>query len=328
MNKFRLFLIFSAFSLCVSCDDKVTNLQISELKKEMSISQLSDSTYLLDIRSLFFSNGKLYATDYKRDQFFILNDELELQKTMGQKGRGPGEFLGASNIFVNNDLIYIFNDNKRTFELYDSVKHLETIELLPGHRVSSDIGFTVYNNEIYFSSYHDPYSISKFFFKLDSTQYFGNSEQYRSAKERRIKNSRHLHVINKRIIAIPDCQPFVELYSMEGKFINSLDLSSIRQVDEMLRYVEKQNFAENTYSQFFSYTYSHMDKLYILLTTVGEKDEKFTNTILELEIDNDTIIPLRLLKLEDEWYDSFCVSDNKIYAYSGLTAELVRYAYE
>lgn len=327
MKKIYLLFFLIYILSSTSCKDDIRHLPKVNLDRELSINQFSDSSYFSDIRSLYYTNGKYYASDYQRDQIFILNNNLELLKTLGQKGKGPGELLGASNIYVNNDTIFVYNDSKRTFELFNSEEHLKTINLLPQHRLSSDIGFAVKKGELYFSSFFSPFSISKYYYKLDSAQFFGRSKDYRTPRERRIKNKRHIHVLENRIVAIPDCQPFVELYTLKGEYINSFDLSNIRPVKKMLEYVGRNNYAENSYSQFFQESYVYKNNVFILITTVEENDEKFTNTLLQLELESDLINPIRLLNLGNDWFDSFCVSDDKIIAFNGSTSNLIRYAY-
>lgn len=327
MKKRYLLLFLIYLIIGQSCKDKIKHLPVVNLTSELSINQFSDSSYFSDIRSLYYNNGRYFASDYKRDQIFILNGDLELQKTLGVKGRGPGELLGASHIYVHNDTIFVYNDSKKTIELFNNAKHLQTIGFLPQHRLSSGIRFSVHNNEIYFSSFYSPFSISKYDYMLDSAQFFGRSKEYRTPKERRIKNHRHIHIFNNRIVAIPDCQAFVELYSLNGEFINSFDLSNISPIKEMLEYIGKNNYAENSYFQFFSDSYVFDNNVFILITTVEKNDKKFTNNILQLEIINDEIRPVQILNLGNGWFDAICVSENKILAFNCSTAELVRYAY-
>lgn len=327
MRKITLLLFIVNLILCQSCIDDQEQLTIVNLEREISINQLSDSSYFSDIRSLYYMNGKCYASDYNRDQIFILDDNLELQKIVGQKGKGPGELLGASGLYVQNDTVFLYNSKKRVFELFSSEGYLQTIDLLPQHRVSSDMRFAAYKGELYFSSFNSPFSIAKYNYRLDSSDFFGCSKEYRSPNESRIKNDRHIHVFQDRIIAIPDCQPFIELYTLEGEYISRVDLSNIGPVKKMLDYIEKSNYAENSYFQFFSESYVYKKDIFILVTSVDEKAEKYTNTLLQLELENDVIEPIRLLNLGNGWFNSFCVLDNKIIAVNGSTGELVRYAY-
>ncbi|HCY01428.1 MAG TPA: hypothetical protein DG754_14925 [Bacteroidales bacterium] len=327
MKKTYLLLFFIYMLSGTSCKDDTSHLPTVNLEKDLSINQLRDSSYISDIRSLFYYNGKYYASDYKRDQILILNENLELQKILGQKGKGPGELLGASDIYVYNDTIFVFNDSKRSFELFNSEEHLQTIDLLSQHSFSSGMRFAVNNSEIYFSSFYSQYSISRYYYKLDSAQFFGRSTEYRTPRESRIKNKRHVHVLDSKIVAIADCQPFIDVYTLAGEFVTSFDLSSIDQIKKIIEYVERNNYAENSYFQFFPESYVCEDNIFILITTVGKNDEKYKNTLLELELEGDAIKPVRLLNLGDGWFKSFCISGNKIVAFNGSTAELIRYDY-
>src|SRR5690606_23185391 len=88
-------------SLCLfSC--KSQEIPVSYLRSDMRIDRLSDSSYLSDVRSMVFDQY-LYVTDYERNQIIKLTPEGELLGYLGAKGKGPGEFLGASDIIVHGD---------------------------------------------------------------------------------------------------------------------------------------------------------------------------------------------------------------------------------
>lgn len=310
-----------------SCKDNASHLPTVNLAIDLTISQLSDSTYISDTRSLICCNNHYYLSDYNRDQIFILDENLQLKKTLGQKGKGPGELLGASTIQVYNDTIFVFNDAKRCFELFNSEEHLQTINLFLEDNFSSDMRFAVKNNDIYLTNPYAEHSISRYNYKSGSVQFFGKSTEYRTPRERRIKNHRHVHISDNRIIAIPNCQPFIEIYTLDGRLIASYDLSNIDKFKQNIEYIERNNYSENSYFNFIADSYLLDDRIFILLRTVDKSDKVFSNNILELEINDEIISPTRLLNLGDGWYSSFCVSNDNIVAFNNTTAELVRYAY-
>ena len=102
-----------------SCSSNDKKIQKIVLQEDIKIEEFSDSTFFSDIRSISYSDSFYYLTDYSRDQFFVLNQNFKLLKTLGQKGQGPGEFLGAAHLCVVGDSVFILNDMQKTFEVFD-----------------------------------------------------------------------------------------------------------------------------------------------------------------------------------------------------------------
>jgi hypothetical protein len=276
--------------------------------------RLSDSTYLPDIRSIYYYNQKFYLSDYKRNQIFILNPNLYLIQEFGGTGRGPGEMTGASHIYVNNDTIYVGNDYRQSIEVFNNNGFIKTINLPPKIRLVSDIRYFQNDNSIYMSSPSSEGIIFKYNYNKNNISIFGDPVKYNSQEETRIKNKRHLLKHHNHVVSIPDCHPFVELYNLNGKFIKQVDISSITPVKKVLNYIDKRKQKRNSYLQFIQDVYVFKNRLYILLITINN-NKKECNTVLELEIHNNRIKPIRLLNLGKGWYGPFCCNKNKLLVY-------------
>src|SRR5699024_6159510 len=96
----------------------------------LAIDQLSDSSFFCNVTSIDYKDGKYYISDYERGNIFVLDKQLNLINTLGIKGKGPGELLGASQLFVHSaDSVLIYNDGKKSIELFDQERHQSTITL-------------------------------------------------------------------------------------------------------------------------------------------------------------------------------------------------------
>ena len=105
-------IFFSSIIVFYSCQNN--NISVIGLKGDTVISQLNDSSFISDVRSIY-SNKYIYVIDYKRDQILILDKKGSLIKSLGIRGKGLGEFLGASHLFVSNDTICVYNEGKGSF---------------------------------------------------------------------------------------------------------------------------------------------------------------------------------------------------------------------
>jgi hypothetical protein len=84
-----------------------------ELEKLKSISEdLGNGEYLFSPSSLTLgSDDRLYVYDGAQDKIFIFNKELQVLKSFGRKGSGPGEFLG-NNLLKMGCYIRMGRDGK------------------------------------------------------------------------------------------------------------------------------------------------------------------------------------------------------------------------
>lgn len=334
-KKIQFYMLKATFSLlsvlhfCVGCNTNIVHLPTISLKKEMVINQLSDSTYFVDIRSIDFCKGYYYITEYNRDNVFVLYSNLVLLNKFGIKGKGPGELLGASSIFVlNKDSIFVLNDGKKTIELFDGWAHQNTFTLPSITKIKSDLRFCVRQNYVYLSSTKTEGSITKHCLNNQISAQFGSLKEYKSVSETLTKNGRHLQLTDNVLIAVSDCQPLVELYSLDGVLLSQTNLDYIDVIRDNMAYIEKKNFDSNSYFQYFSDIYVYANKIYILTSTVNTNDKILSNHILQLDIINNQIIPVKIYNLGKGWYSSICISNKHILAYNRKTVELTLFNYE
>ena len=314
--------------ICIleSCDNKTIKEVV--LKENINIDEFSDSTFFSDIRSICFSDSLYYATDYSRDQVFVLDKNFKLIRTLGNKGQGPGEFLGAGHLNINNDSVFVINDMKKTFEIFNNLEHIGTVTYADGTRPNSNYRFFEYNGCLFYNPSVSQYSICKYNFNSKKVDFFGNIIKYNTAKETRIKNHRHILRYNNRIIAVPDCQPIIEVYDFEGKFLNSVDFSNLKPVAEMLKFILGTEQKENTYYGFNKDVVVYKNSLYILILTAGIDNKPKSNSILEFKIVGNNFVPSNLYHLGDGYFNTINVSEQGIETYNTRMNQLKRYKYE
>jgi hypothetical protein len=325
-NKFCIGLISILF--LPSCRQMGTQLLVRDLEKNASISQLSDSTFFSDIRSIFYYDDKYYIAEYNRDNILILNNNLDLERSLGNKGRGPGELMGVSHLFVRQDSIFVINDGKRTIEIFDYKGYLATIDAPQEIELSSDIRFCLLANDILLSSPNSNFSMSMFSFNSASIKWFGNLKKYKTQKETKIKNQRHIQVTEDKIIALSDCQPVLELYNIDGELLDVFDFRYIDFIAQLMLYVEKKEISENSYYQIFQDFYISGNQIFVLALSLDENEEVQCNRIIQFEMEDGSFFPKQILSLGHGWFGPICVGDGKILAYNQIETELTLFDYE
>ncbi|MBN2259665.1 MAG: hypothetical protein JW702_03935, partial [Clostridiales bacterium] len=142
-----------------SCQQNVSKIDEVVMKRDTLITQFSDSSYFSDIRSMYYYRDNIYLTDYQRSQIIKLNKSGEVIKCLSEKGMGPGEMQGASDLFVKEDSIFVINDFKQCLELFSNSKHLKSIMIPSQTRMATGTRFAYYNNTLYLSSASERNSI-------------------------------------------------------------------------------------------------------------------------------------------------------------------------
>ena len=302
--------------LTISCNDKKEISQVT-LEKVVEIDQLGDSTFISDVRSLDVYNDKIYLTDYQANQVFVLNSEFELLNTMGGPGRGPGEFMGAEGVAVFQDTVYVINDGKQSFELYDEDGHIQTIAI-SGSRLAPGKRFLISENGLFFSTRNANENINSYKNgRIIDT--FGSPGETGSEIASRVKNQRHILGFHNRIIAVSDSRPEIETYDTKGNFISRFNYNEVKGIKQTMAAQPK---AENSYIEIVTDAFLNSGNLYLLVLTTDE-GEKDLNKVLELEIQEEGFEVNRILDLGEGWFSSFVVNDN--YLVASKAGSLVKY---
>lgn len=313
MKKTYLLLIFSICFIFCSCKKQKNIIENFSLKNDTTINQLSDTSFIWDVRSMHFDKY-LYLTDYKRDQIIVLDNKGNFIRSIGTKGQGPGEFLGASHLFVINDTIFVANDGKRCIEMYKDYKYLRTINLPKNINLSSEYRFFYKNEKIYLTSLSASNSIASFDINTGLIKYLGKSVEFGTAKQTEIRNKRHLFSFKNFLIAVSDNMPIVEKYDLAGNLLESFDYSDIQEVDHVLNYFKKNDEEQNSYYQLVTDAYLNNNNLYILLLTV-KNNTVFSNTVLTIDV-NTKMHTQEICNIGKGWFSSIGIEDDSMWAFN------------
>lgn len=318
MNKSILLIILNIF--IYSC----RNIKYNEthLNAETVIDQLSDSSFLSDVRSIQFDKY-LYITDYGRDQLLILDLDGRIIKSLGTKGKGPGEFLGASHLFIVNDSIFVYNDGKRSFEIFTIDEHLMTVRLPGDIELSSSFRSFYKGGKLFFSSVFDSNGIVSFDINSYDTKRFGKIKQFETPKQTQIRNNKHLFSDNNYLIAVSDNLPIIERYDFNGNLLEIFDYSNHPITKRRINTIHDLQKDPNGYSLLLQDAFYFENKLYLLLYSNSESKIS-CNDILIIANVNANMLIQGTYHLSQLWYQSVCVSDGFLYAFGMAGLEIFR----
>jgi hypothetical protein len=319
-NILMLLLLSCLSAGCIKQSRKVGQ---ENLKREASFYQLSDSSYISDVRGIVASNNKFYITDYIRNQCFILDKNLKLTRTLGSGGKGPGEFIGASTVNVFQDTIYIINDGKKSIEIYDINGYLGSLYPTISGAYLKNSRFVKNKKGLYFSNVNKGGSITNLS-SHGEIKNFGFLKQYSTEKETYIKNTKHLLNYKQNIIAVSNNRLEIEMYNNEGIITTKLNFENLALMKDRMNLISKEKNIENSYYELIPDAYVFNDNLYLLLTT-NKREIVDTNKILEIRINNNNLEIARILSLGEGWFTSFCVTKKHILAYDGQNSKMVMF---
>ncbi len=318
------FLIFLFF---VGCQIKTTKEVKSQLIVQKTLEEFSDSTFFSDIRGISAYEREILLTDYKRDQIFVLDEDLKLVSVIGQKGQGPGEFLGASHLFYNGKYIFVENEMKRAFEIF--TKEGEYKGNIFYRRKAPSTRFFENEGAVYYSPKSDEFAICKLDVKSKKMECFGEIESYRTKRETRVKNGRHLLKWKNTIVGVRETNPVIELYDFNGKLLLHKDFDDLESVANFIRYDNSKPIQENSYYVYNSDACIVGNNLYVLILTVGEKAGKMrpmSNTVLCFQLSDTAIRYKETLCLGTGWYNNLCVVGNNLLAFDADKSQLKKFS--
>ncbi len=322
----RIFILFLIQVILYSCQDE-TKLITNYIKPNTTLSQLNDSTFFVDIRSINHDNDNIYMVDGRLDQIFILDKNYMLTNCVGIRGNGPGELSYLSKILVDNDTLYVYNGGKMNLEVFKQSSHIKSIKLPSSIRTSGSVKLAKSNKYLYVSSV-DPVgctTIASYNIMSGDVKKFGNIQKYNSQKEICMKNLKHLLTYNDLIIAIPNNSYSIEIYDSETNFIREVKYNDISILRDTYNYINSKLIESNSYYVLISDAYIYENYLYLMLLTYNKKTEQMqSNTVLEINL-NDDFRASRLLNLGEGWFEAICIFDKMLLSFDSKNANTLIY---
>lgn len=326
---FVIFIVSFAFSC--SCNAKSSDKVL--LYPDMSIDELSDSTFFNNINCLIEYDDDVYMSIDQRMQIIRMDEDLNLLATIGHQGRGPQEMVYVNSFFVDNDTIFVGDPGKLAYMKFDvNGNFISTIEE-SRNKYTLDSRFDVDNGLVYFSKINLETKTSMALLNIEDDTYteYGAFDNFGGDMKNHGQNRRHVFLYRNSIIAVPVSIPVIEVYDAANlQLVTTIELSDIPYVN--ILDVEAQNGQtisepNMTYS-LVSDAYLKDNQLYVLYYPPKERinpDEYPGETrAFVFEIGGDTITLKKQLCFEDN-ITRICVGEKYLYGAMASGGSLKRY---
>lgn len=316
--KNKILFLYLLLSLGTNC---MGGSPIIDLFPIASVDQLPDSSFISTISSMIKTPKRYYFADYKNNRIISLNKNLMNLLTVGVQGKGPGEFLGISQLYFDDERLWTIDDGGRRVNIYNSKLEFQSSFPIP-NQVSSR--FFMIDDNCYLSTPFEKNPISVFNKDRKLLKSFG--KWYDDKKFNR--NERHLIINNNMIISVLLTKPIVEIYSLNGVFQYDINFHDNEFVKSRLDYSNKfykKNKGSRVIVKVFSDAYVENEILYLLLITDGDEKVR-SNTVLSIPVDKLKIKKVKAYKLNDAiWVKSIMVDNNKLFGFGHETGRILIY---
>lgn len=308
-------------------NDSETSIPEIAIEVQKKISEFNDSTFVGQTVDIHHSNGSIFLTEIENGRILELNDSYELIRVFGSKGDGPSElqYPMASQVH-NNQLIILDNGHQKikAFNLDGTISHQF------GKDIPDNAGFFFKSDKLYGSKY-DKSTLPLFSYSLtdeDSTHFFGSQNRRLTTINHDSPRVFHLFSFNENIIAVSENEPVIERFDLEGEKIEELYYPEYFE-----HYIEKAKERERNETKmrgtatFMSAAKLKENDLYILTVYYNKDLDKITSKhLFNFTIGDSDISLSRIIELnngiENSWYMSFEIIQDKILAFDGISYEL------
>lgn len=318
----KLLKILPFILLFLSCNKSDITLKSINIKNIKAINTLDDGTYIADIRNIKNHNNLVYLTDYKRNQIIILNNNLKLKNTFGGSGRGPGEFLGAQDILIDNANIYITNDGIKSIEVFNDNGFSHTISPPKKIKFNTRLSFFKLKEDFFMCSPNNEFSLVKFD-SIGNIFRFGSLTKFNNKKEEIIKNKCHLVNYQNKVISISNIRPEINVYDLKGTFLYKYDYSNLDIIKNFIEFTKTKKLNYNSFFVLVSDVSLNGNKLYLKIST-SKNNKGQSNKLLELEILENSINPKQIINLGNGWFNNFSVKNNIFYGFNTKSGKLIK----
>lgn len=269
-----------------------------------SFDELNDTILFSDVQAMVYFSEKLYFTDYKNSQLYVVDDNGKLIHEYFQKGNGPEDMNGAFYLYVDKTGTYIYDDGNRRFFHISDVGKIQTIP--KAGQALSMRNFVVSDSMLFYADYSEEGIIACDNMKGEVIERFGEPVKFDSPVKTRVRNGRFIHTDGERLFIVSNCMPLVECYDLLSKqLINKIDLTEISDFENLMAKYPVNEGDDNSSVRIIESTYYENGKLYILYN--DPHAEKYTvNKLLVLDTERE-FTPVAIYVLPAQIYTSFCV---------------------
>lgn len=205
----------------MSCGSKIPQEKPPRILKYITAKEeFGDFGFISEIRGSQFFESKCYISDSQNGRVLRLSENLDEEMQFGTLGPGPGEFNGSSQLFVNQDNLFVGN-GRQEIARFNKAGNYEGIIQIPGGQTLTR--FVVWRQNLFLSSPRQKKMIRVFDEKGSVVNQFGEPHTVGEDEPIFTRNFNHLGLAQIEgepyLVAVNMTEPIINLFTMEGKLV-------------------------------------------------------------------------------------------------------------
>ncbi len=298
---------------------KKGELPVANIEPMQVIEDFGRDIYFQDIVDIEKINSRFLFLDGVGNRVFCTNEHFAYLFSFIEEGGAENEAKGLQSMAVFRDTIYVADVSAGKIMTFDVSGGF--IESYPSLLLG--IGdFAVGQNNIIV--YNDNNMLSEELILLNKHQLTRQHMPLVSSGYN--KPDRHILLLDEGdvLCVFAENKPIIEIYSQEGKLLSHTDLSYLDIFKPVMAYYEEEiKHDPKTDLVLIPDASICNNHLFLLVTHMDENSEWHSRYILECQITQNVITPIKLILPKEGWYESVYVDCNNGYIVLGNTADVL-----
>ncbi len=299
VKKYYLALLI-LLSACSSGPGKLPEIRAQKISTHKDF---GEGWYFQDILDMEKYGDSLYFfLDGDANKIFCTDNKLQYLNSFIQEGGAPDEAVGLQSMALSQDTLFVADVSAGKIMLFD-IRGVFNGSFNTGPLGIGDFCITPNKLMIYADDEPPP--------RLLVINKRSLQPDYLSLVDYGLKQpDRHVLYPGKKtvIVVTAENRPVVEIYNLQGRLRQKIDLSYLKLFETTLAYYEKE-IKNNPQADLVlipdaAYCDNH---LYLLVTYLDQNLEWHSNVVIDCQINEQDIRPERIITLADRWYEAVLV---------------------
>lgn len=323
-----IYIVLLTIYICSCTNNKGYNIPTKKIKAAKKINILGDSTYFSMIDGIRCWDNNFFIIQSEAHRIVMLDTNLHLINSFGQKGKGPGDFIYPTDLCKNNNHLYVADGGASNISIFHYRKnnyYYDSQFKMKFNSVRESMCFTIFDGQIYTISPLTDRPLQVLTLQGEAIKKFG--KKIAVPTKHYYRNSFYIDSSPEvGIIAVSRTEPIIRNYNKEGELLSQIDLSELKILQKTLeinnKYYETADL--NSCSNIFSSICLQKDQLYVKMVFRNKEINNTRNKILVLKVKENKIVPEKILELENSLIDIICVSNDhkKLIAFDDICGEI------
>ncbi|MDD4646055.1 MAG: 6-bladed beta-propeller [Bacteroidales bacterium] len=311
---------FLLIPLVIGCKNRIDKpaIKTTTIHSTKSIDRISDSVFFTLIGKMS-GVDEIIMLDVTQKRLLVCDRQLKLKKVISRMGKGPGELIYPASSYSINGRYYVC-DNNELKEFNSDGIYLRSLAIPKSYNTTR---FFVSQNGTVFCNSGVTSDKPLCAVDRNGTQLFSFGTRYEiegSKLQKKVCQARNLFSYgNNKIISIGNSFPSFEIYSLQGKLINSQQIDDPIVMEDYKNVLLKQSEDPSVSLELFLDVFVHGSTVYFL-SSLKLADGTIKYYLIIGEIESDRLVFRRHLEIaspdEDaSWNDLFVLDDSTVIIY-------------